>query len=97
MRNWTRTLPTRATRLAKPTAQLCLGPHPPPMLGDPRLGVRFGFEHADPGRMTVRDADLDAEVPVVKRHDAISGFGVGVDFRHFDPARPSKTENQARK
>jgi hypothetical protein len=31
------------------------------MLGDPCLGVSFGFEHADPGRMTVRDADLDTE------------------------------------
>ena len=31
------------------------------VLGDPRLGVRLGFEHADRGRMTVRDADLDTE------------------------------------
>jgi hypothetical protein len=38
-----------------------LGIHPAPMLGDPRLGVSFGFERADSGRMTVRDADLDTE------------------------------------
>jgi hypothetical protein len=31
------------------------------MLGDPRFGIRFGLEHADPGRKTFRDADLDAE------------------------------------
>jgi hypothetical protein len=38
-----------------------LGLHPALMLGDPRLGVRFGFERGDPGRMTVRDVDLDTE------------------------------------
>jgi hypothetical protein len=31
------------------------------MLGDPGVSVGFGFERADPGRMTVRDLDLDTE------------------------------------
>jgi hypothetical protein len=61
IRNGARTLPTGATRLAKPTARPCLGVHPAPMLGDPRLGVSFGFERADPGRIAVRDAYLDTE------------------------------------
>jgi hypothetical protein len=53
-----------------------LGLHPVPMLGDPRLGVRFGFEYADPGRMTVRDADLYTECTVVERDHSIGRFGV---------------------
>ena len=57
------------------------------MLGNPRLGVRFGFEHADRGRMTVRDADLDPECPIVKRDYTIGRFGVGMYFGHFP--RPS--------
>jgi hypothetical protein len=38
-----------------------LGLHATSMVSDPCLGVRLGFEHADPGRMTVRNADLDTE------------------------------------
>jgi hypothetical protein len=57
------------------------------MLGDPRLGVRIGFERADPGRMTVRDADLDTESTVVKRDYAIGRFGVGVRLWHCNAAR----------
>jgi hypothetical protein len=38
-----------------------LGFHPSPVLGDPRFGVSFGFEHADRGRIAVRDTDLDRE------------------------------------
>ena len=56
------------------------------MLGDPCLGVCFGFEHADPGRMTVRDADLDTERPIVKRDYAIGRLGVGMCFGHFRAA-----------
>jgi hypothetical protein len=53
------------------------------MLVDPRLGVGFGFEHADPGRMTAWDTYLDTERPVVKRDDAIGCLGVRVCFWHF--------------
>jgi hypothetical protein len=38
-----------------------LGLHPAPVLGDPRVGISFGFERTNHGRMTVRDADLDTE------------------------------------
>jgi hypothetical protein len=54
-------LAAAAVRAAKPAARLGLGLHAALMLGDPRLGVRFGFKHADRGRMTVRDADLDTK------------------------------------
>jgi len=56
-----RMLAAAAARAAKPAARLGLGLHSALVLGDPCFGVRFGFEHADRGRMTVRDADLDSE------------------------------------
>jgi Aldehyde dehydrogenase family len=55
------TLTAAVARAAKPAARLCLGLDPALMFGDPHLGVRFGFEHADRSRMTIRDADLDTE------------------------------------
>jgi hypothetical protein len=58
-------------RSAKPAARLCLGLRAALMLGDPSPGVRFGFELADLGRMTVRDGYLDTERPVVKRDYAM--------------------------
>jgi hypothetical protein len=56
-----RPLTAVAARAAKPAARMSLGLDPALVLGDPRLGVRFGFEHADRGRMSVGDADLDTE------------------------------------
>jgi len=53
------------------------------MLVDPRLGVGFGFKHADPGRMTAGYSDLDTERPVVKRDDAVGCLGVRVCLWHF--------------
>jgi hypothetical protein len=76
-------LAVETARPAKPAARPCLGAHPPPMLVDPRLGVGFGFEHADPGRVTARNIDFDAERPVVKGDDAIGCLGVRVCFWHF--------------
>ena len=73
------------------------------MLGDPCLGVRFGFELADRGRITVRDGYLDTERPVVKRDYTIGRLGVGVSFWHFmqldrEHACPERLpEAQARK
>jgi hypothetical protein len=54
-------LTATATRPTKRPTRLRLGLHPALMRGDPRLGVRFGFECGDLGRMTVRDVDLDPE------------------------------------
>src|SRR6516162_2661833 len=81
------TVMAAAARSAKPAARLCLGLHPALMLGDPCLGVRFGFELADLGRMTVRDGYLDTERPVVKRDYPIGRLCVGVGFWHFHAAR----------
>src|SRR5919109_2527760 len=80
------TLTVAAARAAKP-AGLGLRLDPALMLGDPRLGVRFGFEQAHPGGISVRDADLDAERSVVKRDYTIARLGVGVCFWHYDAAR----------
>jgi hypothetical protein len=77
------TLPAETARPAKPAARPRLVAHPGPMLVDPRLGVGFGFEHADPSRMTAWDAYLDTERPVVKRDDAVGCLGVRVCFWHF--------------
>jgi hypothetical protein len=54
-------LTAAATRPAKSFTRLCWGLHPPLVFSDPRLGVRFGIERGDPGRMTVGDVDLDPE------------------------------------
>lgn len=54
-------LTAAAACAAKPAARLRLGLHSALMLGDPRFGVRFGFEHADPDGISIRDADLDSE------------------------------------
>src|SRR5215471_18876035 len=67
-----RVILTPATR-AEPPAGLCLRLHPALVLSDPRFGVRCGLERADPGRMGIRDADLDAEGPIVQRNHAIGG------------------------
>jgi hypothetical protein len=53
------------------------------MFGDPRLGVRFGFERGDPCRITVRDADLDTERPALKQEYAVARLGVGMRSGHF--------------
>src|SRR5215813_13070011 len=66
-----RELTIETARPAKPAARPGLGLHPAPMLVDPRLGVGFGLEHADPGRITAWDTYLDTERPVVERDDAI--------------------------
>jgi len=54
-------LTAAAADAAKPAPRLGLRLYAAPVLGDPRLGLRLGFERADRGRMTVWDADLDAE------------------------------------
>src|ERR1700730_15224150 len=59
------TLPAETARPTKPTARPRLIAHPGPMLLDPRLGVGFGFERTDPGRMTAWDTYLDTVRPVV--------------------------------
>src|SRR5215472_1752094 len=56
-----RELTIETARPAKPAPRPALGLHPAPMLVDPRLGVGFGFKHADPGRITAWDTYLDTE------------------------------------
>src|SRR5215831_19009416 len=45
----------------KPTTRLRMRLHSAVMIGDPRLGIGFGGELADGGRIGLRDLHLDAE------------------------------------
>src|ERR1700745_4404744 len=68
---------TVARRPSEPAACQILGFHAFAMLGDPRLGVGFGAERFDRGRIVLRDADLDAERPVLERDHPVCRLGVG--------------------
>src|SRR5580692_4997594 len=81
---------TVARRPSEPPARQILGFHAFAMFGDPRLGVGFGAERFDRGRIVLRDADLDAERPVLKRDHPVCCLGVRVGLWHgWHPVLPS--------
>src|SRR5438477_11756763 len=60
----------------RPVARLHLLLDPALVLGDPRFGIGFGVEPADPCRVAVRDLDLDTERSIIERDHAIGRLRV---------------------
>src|SRR5271167_1721005 len=81
---------TVAGRPGEPAARQILGLYALAMLGDPCLGVGFGGERFDRGRIVLRDADLDAERTVIERDHSVCRLGVRVCLWHGrHPVLPS--------